>query len=210
MNQQNYRDEIAESISVWNNLKWKEKIIKFRQHVKVNIVSILEVNKNLEREDFQFLNTKEAISENNIFLLKDFDIEYFKELEGPKWWIAINQNNCSNQRYFTVFSKKWIKLWIIWVYDANVLNNEINVCHTIVDPNFRWKGYAMKFKEEIMKKLNLPFLTLTISTDNISSIKAAEKLPWTIRLSNKSIEDQTWKIVIKFPNINADKLVNVR
>lgn len=35
--------------------------------------------------------------------LGDFDMEYFQTLEGKDGWIAIGQENCKNQRYFTVY-----------------------------------------------------------------------------------------------------------
>lgn len=35
--------------------------------------------------------------------LKSFGMQYFQELEGQDGWLALGQENCLDQRYFTVY-----------------------------------------------------------------------------------------------------------
>ena len=99
--------------------------------------------------------------------LGDFDMEYFKILpdEDGKTnsWLAMGQENCKNQRYFTVYGADNEKLGIIGVYDAA---DGQNITHTVVDPKYRGHGLAAAFKEKLMDELGLPFVTLTIDLEN--------------------------------------------
>lgn len=104
--------------------------------------------------------------------LGDFDMDYFKSLEGENCWIAIGQKNCKNQRYYTVIGEDGEKLGIVGVYDTD---DEQNLTHVVVDPKFRGKGLTSKFYEALMARENLNFLTATVDRDNIASIKAHEK-----------------------------------
>ena len=117
--------------------------------------------------------------------LVDFDMEYFKEIEGKDGWIAIGQEGCTNQQYFTAIGSQGEKLGIIGVYDTV---SDQNITHTVVDPKFRGQGVAAKLKDELMTNLALPFITLTIDLDNTSSLKAAEKLPGIKRVSDEQYE----------------------
>jgi len=118
--------------------------------------------------------------------LADFDEEYFHELEGEKGWIALGQDNCSNQKYFTVVGPSGERLGIIGVYDTE---DDQNVTHTVVDPKFRGRGLAGEFKKKLMEELGLSSVTLTIDLDNQASIRAAEKLPGVKKVSNEQYED---------------------
>ncbi|MBI5654856.1 GNAT family N-acetyltransferase [Candidatus Uhrbacteria bacterium] len=122
--------------------------------------------------------------------LADFDMAYFRELEGEHGWMALGQDFCKNQRYFTVLSHAGEKLGIVGVYDTDY---EQNISHTVVDPRFRGQGLAMKFKEKLMAELGLPFLTLTIDLDNASSIRAAEKTPGIKKVSDAAYEQEFHK-----------------
>ncbi|MFA5186106.1 MAG: GNAT family N-acetyltransferase [Patescibacteria group bacterium] len=122
--------------------------------------------------------------------LVDLDMAYFRQLEGKDGWIAIGQGNCRNQNYFTVLSDAGEKLGIVGVYDTD---DEENISHTVVDPKYRGRGLAMKFKERLMDELGLPFLTLTIDLDNTASIKAAEKIPGIKKVSDKAYEQEFHK-----------------
>jgi len=106
--------------------------------------------------------------------LSDFDMKYFKTLEGTGNWLAIGQENCKNQHYFTVLNTTSDKLGIVGVYDTD---DEQNIAHTVVATKYRGQGLAKKFKDALMDKLNLPFTTLTIDLGNTPSIRAAKKLP---------------------------------
>lgn len=66
--------------------------------------------------------------------------------------------------------------------------------HTVVDPKYRGQGLAAKFKEEIIKELSLPFITLTISLDNESSIRATEKIPGVKKVSDAQYEKEFEKV----------------
>lgn len=121
----------------------------------------------------------------------EFDMQYFQELEGENGWIAIGQENCMNQKYFTVFGDKNEKLGIVGVYDTP---EEKNITHTVVDPKYRGQGLAAKFKQLLMEKLNLSFITMTISLENVASIKATEKLPGVRKVSDEQYEQDFHKV----------------
>jgi hypothetical protein len=123
--------------------------------------------------------------------LRDFDESYFQQLEDKNGWTALGRENCSNQRYFTVYSDKGEKLGIIGVYDAG---NEKNVTHTVVDQEFRGHGLAAKFKELLMHELKLSFITMTIDLDNQASIRATEKLPGVRKVSAEEYERNYHKV----------------
>ena len=138
-------------------------------------------------EKFFFNKFKGAEIKN----LADFDMAYFKKLEGKDGWIAIDQDNCKNQKYFTAIGSNGEKLGVIGVYDTD---SDQNITHTVVDPKFRGQGLAAKLKDELMKNLALPFITLTIDLENTSSLKAAEKLPGVKRVSDEQYEKNYHKV----------------
>ncbi len=123
--------------------------------------------------------------------LGDFDIEYFKELEGVDGWLALGDDSYSNQSYFTVYGVNNEKLGIVGVFNTD---EEKNVTHTVVDPKYRGQGLAAKFKDSLIDKLNLPFITLTISSDNLASIHATEKLPGVKKISDEQYEQEFDKV----------------
>lgn len=123
--------------------------------------------------------------------LGDFDMQYFQELEGQNGWLALGQENCMNQRYFTVYGSKGERLGIVGVYDTA---DEKNVTHTVVDLKYRGQGFAAKFKQRLMDELNLPFITMTISLENIASIRATEKLPGVRKISDEQYEHDFHKV----------------
>lgn len=123
--------------------------------------------------------------------LGDFDMEYFQELEGENGWLALGDDAYKNQKYFTVQGGGEQKLGIVGVYDTE---DEKNVTHTVVDPSFRGQGLASQFKLFLMDKLGLDYITLTIDLDNVSSIRAAEKLPGVEKVSNEEYEKDYHKV----------------
>ena len=123
--------------------------------------------------------------------LSEFDLNYFKELEGDNGWLALGSTDYTNSQYFTVYGEHNEKLGIVGVFDTE---EEKNVTHTVVDPKYRGQGLAAKFKDEIMDKLNLPYITLTISLDNIASIHATEKLPGVKKVSDEQYEKDFYKV----------------
>lgn len=56
----------------------------------------------MESPEFQQLEQESA----EIQSLESFDMQYFQELEGQDGWLALEQENCMNQRYFTIKPKK--------------------------------------------------------------------------------------------------------
>lgn len=123
--------------------------------------------------------------------LEDFDMRYFQELEGQNGWIALGQENCMNQRYFTVYGSKGEKLGIVGVFDTV---DERNVTHTVVDQKYRGYGLAAKFKQRLMDELDLQFITMIISLENTASIRATEKLVGVRKISNKQYEREFGKV----------------
>ncbi len=123
--------------------------------------------------------------------LNDFNMKYFQELEGEDGWIAIGMDNCKNQKYFTAVDSKGEKLGIVGVYDTD---DDQNITHTIVDPEFRGQGLATQFKDHLMENLDLPYITLIIDIDNEASLSAAEKLPGIKRVSDKNYEQEFHKV----------------
>ncbi len=136
----------------------------------------------------QPLQEREPVEIQN---LGDFDLQYFQELVGKNGWLAIGQENCEDQRYFTVYGSNGEKLGIVGVYNTA---DEKNVTHTVVDPKYRGQGLAAKFKQHLMDELNLPFVTMTIDLENTSSIQATEKLPGVKKVSDKQYEQDFHKV----------------
>ncbi|MFH0804551.1 MAG: GNAT family N-acetyltransferase [Candidatus Zambryskibacteria bacterium] len=123
--------------------------------------------------------------------LGDFDQQYFKELDGEDGWLALGQENCMNQRYFTVYGNNDEKIGIVGVYDTV---NEKNMTHTVVDQKYRGQGLAAKFKQRLIDELNLPFITITVDLENTASIRATEKLSGVRKVSDKKYEQDFHKV----------------
>ena len=106
--------------------------------------------------------------------------------------------NCKNQHYFIVYSDSGEKIGIIGVYDTD---DDKNISHTVVDPKYRGQGLAGKFKDLLMDKLALPFITLTIDLDNKSSIKATEKMAGIKKVSDDDYEKEFHKVKYRFEKL---------
>ncbi len=130
--------------------------------------------------------------------LADFDKPYFEFLEGKEGWIALGNDAYENQKYFTGLSTTGDKVGIVGVYD---IGQDQNILHYVVDPKFRGQGLARKLTDELMAKLNLPQVILTIDLDNQASIRAAEKLPGVKKVSDPQYEKEYHKVkyVYKVP-----------
>ena len=145
--------------------------------------------------------------------LVDFDREYFDDIKSRDKRLRVPNFDDHSYRYFTVLSTDGRKLGIIGIYDAG---GDKNLTDTIVDPNYRGRGLAKKFKDALMEKLDLPFVTLTIDYDkyapnepsrnNIKSLRAAEKLPGVER-----IDDPNYTRIqkAKFIYRRRDKISNI-
>ena len=138
------------------------------------------------------------VKQVNVGKLDDFDMDYFKSLEGDGGWIALGMENCKNQHYFIVYSDSGEKIGIIGVYDTD---DDKNISHTVVDPKYRGQGLAGKFKDLLMDKLALPFITLTIDLDNKSSIKATEKMAGIKKVSDDDYEKEFHKVKYRFEKL---------
>ena len=139
----------------------------------------------------EFTESANYVEKAEIKNLGDFDMQYFQEIEGQNGWIALGQENCMNQHYFTVFGNKDEKLGIVGIYDTA---DEKNLAHPVVDQKYRGQGLASKFMQLAMSKLNLPFITMTISLENTASIRATEKLPGVKKVSDEQYEQEFHKV----------------
>jgi len=63
-----------------------------------------------------------------------------------------------------------------------------------VDPKFRGQGLAAKFYRLLMDELDLPFVAMTISRDNIASINATLKIPGVKKVSDAKYEADSDKV----------------
>lgn len=117
--------------------------------------------------------------------LGDFDMDYFKSVEGEGGWIALGQENCTNQRYFTVCTEDGEKVGIVGVYDTE---DDKNFIHYVIGPEYRGQGLAAKCTHAIIDTLNLPSVVFTINLDNMPSLKATEKLPGVQKVSDAKYE----------------------
>ncbi|MBU0732109.1 GNAT family N-acetyltransferase [Patescibacteria group bacterium] len=138
---------------------------------------------------------KQEIKKVEIGNLDEFDMDYFHQLEGEDGWIAIGQDNCQNQKYFTLGGTEGDKLGIIGVFDTD---EDSNITHTVIDPKFRGQRLASRAKHELMDKLNLPFITMIIDLDNLPSIKATEKIPGVKRVSDDTYEEEFHKVKLVY------------
>jgi L-amino acid N-acyltransferase YncA len=128
--------------------------------------------------------------------LADFDLEYFKSLEGDDGWIAIGQENCKNQKYFTVLGDGGEKLGIIGVYNTE---DEQNITHIVIDPKYRGKGLLPQFYDALMSKTGLDNLTATIDRKNRPSVVSHERAGFK-KVSDKAYEEEFDKFKYKYKN----------
>lgn len=126
--------------------------------------------------------------------LADFDMEYFKTLEGEDGWIALGQKNCKNQKYHTVIGEGGEKLGIVGVYDTE---DEQNVTHIVIDPKYRGKGLVPKFYDALMDKEKLNTLVATIDRKNRPSIISHERAGFT-KVSDEAYENEFDKFKYKY------------
>jgi L-amino acid N-acyltransferase YncA len=126
--------------------------------------------------------------------LADFDLEYFKKLEGEDGWIALGQKNCKNQRYHTVVGGDGEKLGIIGVYDTE---DEQNVTHIAIDPKYRGKGLVPQFYDVLMDKEKLDTLVATIDRKNRPSIISHERAGFK-KVSDEAYEEEFDKFKYKY------------
>ena len=124
-----------------------------------------------------------------------FDMEYFKKLEGDEGWVAVGNDDYENQEYFTVKDEKGRNLGVVGVYD---FGDQKRVTHTVVDPEFRGRGLAAKFKMHIAEQLGLDSFLSTISPDNTASLRAIVKVPGARRVSTEDQERDGGKIVYEW------------
>jgi len=136
-------------------------------------------------------NNLNEFEKTEIKNIGDFDMQYFRDIEGSDGWIALGQENCMNQHYFTVYGNKDEKLGIVGIYDTV---DEKNLAHPVVDQKYRGRGLAAKFMKLAMDELDLPFITMTISLENIASIRATEKLPGVKKISDEQYEQEFHKV----------------
>lgn len=122
--------------------------------------------------------------------LQPLDMDYFYELEGADGWIAFGDEYYRNQRYFTVVDDKGKKLGVVGVYDTD---DDNNITHTVVDPEYRGQSLATKMKLKLADSLGLNAMTMTVDLDNESSLRSVEKMPDTERVSNEVYEQENHK-----------------
>ena len=139
--------------------------------------------------------TKFKIFENNVnneeeFKLVDFDRKFFNKISGKDSFNALNFKSLKNVHYFTVINAKNIPVGIIGIYDTN---DDKYISHTVVKKEYRGKFYSKIFKDLIIKKLNLPYLTLTIDINNTNSVKSALKLQGIKKVSDENYEKKYHK-----------------
>ncbi|MFA5128596.1 MAG: GNAT family N-acetyltransferase [Patescibacteria group bacterium] len=126
--------------------------------------------------------------------LADFDMEYFKNLEGKDGWIALGQENCKNQKYHTVIGEGGEKLGIVGVYDTE---DEQNITHIVIDQKYRGKGLVPKFYEALMGKEDLNTLIATIDRKNRPSIVSHERAGFK-KVSDEAYENEFDKFKYKY------------
>ncbi|MFC1702996.1 hypothetical protein ACFLZO_00850 [Patescibacteria group bacterium] len=128
---------------------------------------------------------EEPTEETPACRLGDFDMEYFRELEGEDGWIAIGQENCSNQRYFTVHGEKDGRLGIVGMYDTD---DERNITHTVVDSAHRGKGLSAEFKERLLDATGEDHYVATVDLDNASSLRSMQNTEGVEVVSDEEYE----------------------
>lgn len=127
--------------------------------------------------------------------LGDFDQQYFDSIKGEDSWIALGNDAYKNQRYFTGLSTANEKVGIVGVYDTD---KDQNILHYVVDPKYRGQGLARQLTDELIAKLSLKEVILTIDLDNTASIKAAEKLPGIKKISTPKDEEDYHKVKYRY------------
>jgi len=132
----------------------------------------------------------------NLKLIK-FDLNYFQSIAGQDDnWIAIGMDNCFNQKYYIVQDEDSNKIGIVGMYDTN---DEKNLTHILIDPNYRGLGLLKEFYKLLRQKENPVYLIATIDIKNISSIKSHEKAGFR-KISNEKYEKDFHKFKYKYFN----------
>jgi len=152
-------------------------------------ILVLDPNEVIDkREGFGDRMSVVSSLKNNMTLVDftDADMDYFHQLEGEDGWIALGMENCKNQRYYVVTGDSGERLGIVGVYDTD---NEENITHIVVDPEYRGRGLAGKFYEALLEKTGLDFLIATISRSNVASVRAHEKAGFR-KVSDSVYEEQ--------------------
>lgn len=137
--------------------------------------------------------------------LQPFDSSYFAELEGPDGWIAIGQENCRNQRYFTVVDDNGQKLGIVGLYDTD---DDKNISHTVVDPKYRGLGLARTFKEKLLEETGEKYYVSTVSLDNAASLAAMAKIPGAKVVSDEAYETEYHKRKFRVEHVDDRESLN--
>jgi len=134
-------------------------------------------------------------------VLDVFDKAYFERLEGKDGWIAIGQENCRNQRYFTVKDGLGERLGVVGMYDTD---DDRNITHTVVDPAFRGKGLAQEFKELLLDATGEDHYVATVDLDNEASLRSMEKTPGIAVVSDQAYETRYHKRKFRYERPSKD------
>ncbi|PJA46086.1 hypothetical protein CO174_00885 [Candidatus Uhrbacteria bacterium CG_4_9_14_3_um_filter_50_9] len=140
--------------------------------------------------------------ELRIGVLKPFDPDYFKSLEGDRGWIALGDSRFEDQEYFVVESDQGVRLGIVGIYDTET---EKRVTHTIVDPAFRGHGLAAKMKLALADHLGVDSFISTIDLDNEASLKAIRKVPGIQEVSDEAYEREYHKKKFQWTRASEEK-----
>lgn len=122
--------------------------------------------------------------------LADFDMDYFRQLEGEDGWIAIGQEECRNQRYFTVVDERGEKLGIVGMYDTD---DEKNITHTVVDPKYRGRKLAPEFKMKLLDVTGEDYFISTVDLDNKDSLTSMHGITNIEVTSDQEYEEEFHK-----------------
>jgi len=104
------------------------------------------------------------------------DMDFFYSIDGDNAWIALEMDNCINERYFVVLGKNKEKLGIVGVYDTA---DEESISHIVINPEYRskkiGKSLLPEFYNELLKKTGLKEVFATVNPDNFASVSSHER-----------------------------------
>lgn len=227
-NYRNYRNQVIEHISNWEKLSWREKILRFREFVKSNLIAILEWESNLKKSDFVFLKDKnEDLSSDKLFesireyftyqfWIRATAIKFHKRWKLiPSWfswseWTEFNENMSSDNRVIHFYSwneeskNRAIDFWY-WVDE--LLKNTIRSCIEQYSRKHSWNSYWVLSKKWVYQKGDMPILYIFWISD-IFNFK--DRYKWSFAFHNRNYTFFEWSITQRLlkmrPNaINIDK-----
>lgn len=204
INYKNFRNETIENLSAWRNLTWRQKIEEFRSHVKDNVLSILENNKNLSMNDFKFLRNKAEIMKiPKIIIQEEWRnqlVSILLKANDSSWMDCEGKLSKETIKYFksnplapelSTRLKKLISDWVDmeFMYDIALANRNSEKKAKVMTMAKRWKSKVTNPEEAFERFSEI----LDDFDKSFSSSKLATKFKRELENDMKKRMEKIWE-----------------